>query len=342
MINQATSILLISLAALSSAAAVPDDFRGLTGREITAKIRLTRPTALVTSTLGASGAWAITGRYAVRDDGSLTDFYSDSRDYRLGNVAVEPPQGIELLPVAPAAWWGGVYGDSIVRDLVNLVPADFDVIAHKRDYPPGKVEEALCDNGFWRSGIATIASTETNVFEPADCYKGDFARIFMYMAAVWPMSFWQSYGPMIYLDGDWPLLNLYSRRLLLAWHRDDPVDDFERQRDRVISEAQGCGNPFVSMPELVEYVWGDSVGQPYTPPSESEEPRLPLKAVYSIAADRVLTLYSPYIASDVTWTVDGKTVGEESISLSDLGTGRHIIAYSNRRLRGTLIIHVRP
>lgn len=340
--KSATSFLLVCLTGVMVSAFEPDDFRGMTSREIMAKIRQVHPAQLITTNIGAEGAWAVTGRYALRDDGSLTDYYSDSRDYRLGNIAVEPPQGIELLPVAPAAWWGGVYGDSVVRDLVNLVPANFDVIAAKRDYPPGKVEEALYDNGFWRSGIATIASTETNVFEPADRYKGDFARIFMYMAAVWPMSFWQSYGPMIYLDGDWPLLNLYSRRLLLAWHRDDPVDDFERLRDKVIAEAQGCGNPFVTMPELAEYVWGDSVGQPYTPPSETEEPRQPLKAEYSVAADRVLSLYSPYIASDVAWTIDGKPVAGESVSLSELGIGRHVVAYSNERLRGTLIITVRP
>ncbi len=147
---------------------------------------------------------------------------------------------------------------------------------------------------------------------------------------------------MIYLDGDWPLLNSYSRRLLLAWHRGDPVDDFEKHRDKVITEAQGSGNPFVTLPELVEYIWGDSVGQPFTPPSESEEPRLPLKAVYSVAGDRVLTLYSPYIASDVTWTIDGNSVSGETVDLSNLTLGRHVIAYGNTRLHGKLIITVKP
>jgi hypothetical protein len=44
---------------------------------------------------------------------------------------------------------------------------------------------------------------------------------------------------------------------LLQWHQDDPVDDFERNRNDVIYSYQGNRNPFIDHPNLVDYLWGD-------------------------------------------------------------------------------------
>jgi len=40
------------------------------------------------------------------------------------------------------------------------------------------------------------------------------------------------------------------RRLLESWHRDDPPDAFERERDRRIERLQGNRNPFVGRDRL--------------------------------------------------------------------------------------------
>ena len=37
----------------------------------------------------------------------------------------------------------------------------------------------------------------------------------------------------------------------LKWHEEDPVDDFERQRNQVIYAYQRNRNPFIDYPELV-------------------------------------------------------------------------------------------
>ena len=42
---------------------------------------------------------------------------------------------------------------------------------------------------------------------------------------------------------------------LLQWHIDDPVDDFERNRNNVIFGYQNNRNPFIDHPELVSYVY---------------------------------------------------------------------------------------
>ncbi|KEZ93509.1 endonuclease [Nonlabens ulvanivorans] len=58
---------------------------------------------------------------------------------------------------------------------------------------------------------------------------------------------------------------------LLQWHRNDPPDDFEMNRNNVIYTWQINRNPFIDNPELVEYIWGNQVGQNFTLSNESTE-----------------------------------------------------------------------
>ncbi|MEM6517340.1 MAG: endonuclease [Bacteroidota bacterium] len=47
---------------------------------------------------------------------------------------------------------------------------------------------------------------------------------------------------------------------LLDWHRNDPPDDFEMNRNNIIYTWQFNRNPFIDQPDLVEYIWGENVG----------------------------------------------------------------------------------
>jgi hypothetical protein len=53
---------------------------------------------------------------------------------------------------------------------------------------------------------------------------------------------------------------------LLDWHRNDPPDDFEMNRNNVVYTWQFNRNPFIDMPDLVEYFWGDLAGQTWQQP----------------------------------------------------------------------------
>ena len=48
---------------------------------------------------------------------------------------------------------------------------------------------------------------------------------------------------------------------LLDWHRNDPPDDFEMNRNNVVYTWQQNRNPFIDQPDLVEYIWGNNVGE---------------------------------------------------------------------------------
>lgn len=51
---------------------------------------------------------------------------------------------------------------------------------------------------------------------------------------------------------------------LLHWHRNDPPDDFEMNRNNVIYNWQRNRNPFIDSPELVEYLWGNKKGEAWS------------------------------------------------------------------------------
>jgi deoxyribonuclease-1 len=68
--------------------------------------------------------------------------------------------------------------------------------------------------------------------EPRPAVRGDIARAMFYMAF--------RYGLEIYPR---------QRTLLQAWHRADPPDAGEQQRNAVIERLQGSRNPFIDEPE---------------------------------------------------------------------------------------------
>ena len=53
---------------------------------------------------------------------------------------------------------------------------------------------------------------------------------------------------------------------LLDWHRNDPPDDFEMNRNNVVYTWQFNRNPFIDQPDLVEFIWGTNVGDPWIEP----------------------------------------------------------------------------
>ena len=57
--------------------------------------------------------------------------------------------------------------------------------------------------------------------------------------------------------------------ILLDWHRNDPPDDYEMNRNNVVFTWQFNRNPFIDFPDLVEFVYGDRVGEVWNNPSLS-------------------------------------------------------------------------
>jgi hypothetical protein len=112
------------------------------------------------------------------------------------------------------------------------------------------------------------------VFEPTDEYKGDFARVYMYMVTCYEdlSSRWTSAGRSSMLQNNtYPTLNVYAVNLLLEWHRNDPVSQKELDRNDVVQKIQKNRNPFIDMPELAEYIWGTKMAEIFNLPSGIED-----------------------------------------------------------------------
>lgn len=86
-------------------------------------------------------------------------------------------------------------------------------------------------------------------------FKGDVARSVFYMAV--------RYNGLEIVNGypEGIKGQFGDLTTLLDWHRNDPPDDFEMNRNNVIYTWQYNRNPFIDQPDLVEYLWGNRVGQ---------------------------------------------------------------------------------
>tara|TARA_X000000950_G_C13522501_1_gene500233 strand:- start:58 stop:471 length:414 start_codon:yes stop_codon:yes gene_type:complete len=97
-------------------------------------------------------------------------------------------------------------------------------------------------------------------FEPRNEDKGDVARILFYMAIRYEGDT-TGERDLELLDNTqaWHSKSPYHgvKQTLLEWHVQDPVDDFERNRNNAIYQFQHNRNPFIDHPELVAYIWGD-------------------------------------------------------------------------------------
>ena len=64
-------------------------------------------------------------------------------------------------------------------------------------------------------------------------------------------------------NSSWQTLNTWAIDMLLKWSRNDPVSDKETNRNDAVYRVQNNRNPFIDLPELVEYIWGDKQDQTF-------------------------------------------------------------------------------
>ncbi len=87
--------------------------------------------------------------------------------------------------------------------------------------------------------------------------------------------------------------------VLLEWHRNDPPDDYEMNRNNVIYNWQFNRNPFIDMPDLVEYIWGTNVGEQWTNPLRVEDNDLNDLTIFPNPSSSKITLITPQETGEV-------------------------------------------
>lgn len=175
--------------------------------------------------------------------------------------------GLNIEHSVANSWWGGKSGSvEAYSDLYLLNPSNSDANNRKSNWPLGEVANASWTNGLSRLGtpVAGQGGGSTTVFEPADEYKGDFARAFFYVFTVYADIPWQESPAYMYDAGDPLTLRPWACRMLLDWAQQDPVDSREAERNEQIAKLQGNRNPYIDMPLLADYIWGDEAGNPFS------------------------------------------------------------------------------
>lgn len=152
-------------------------------------------------------------------------------------------------------------------DVHHLRPCDISVNSSRNNRNLDTCVNCIdvIDNGF-KTGSKRDADLWT--FEPPDEVKGDVARMIFYMAVRYEG---EGSEPDLELTNTFlsqtdkrPLQALFNT--LLHWNRIDSVSSWERNRNNIIdSFYQHNRNPFIDHPELVEYLWGDSLGATWMP-----------------------------------------------------------------------------
>ncbi len=178
----------------------------------------------------------------------------------------------------PKSWWGGDTDVGAYVDLNHLYPSEMRANTAKSNYPLGTVDRS--QNIKFQNGITTVGYPVAGqgggaqyVFEPADEYKGDFARTYFYMATTYQNLTWK-YTYMVN-QNLYPTLNTWSVNLLLKWHRDDPVSEKETLRNEEVYKIQNNRNPFIDYPALAEYLWGTRKGEAFDPGTAPEPGGVP-------------------------------------------------------------------
>lgn len=193
------------------------------------------------------------------DNGYVIDRYSNNRVKFVSRGAVA--SGMNIEHSFPKSWWGGSKNQAY-KDLYNLMPSDSKANSSKSNYGMGIVTEVSYENDCIKVGDGDQGF---KVWQPSTEWQGDFSRGYMYMATAYQNLTWTGEGLNSLEKGDYPTLKTWAYKLYIKWCKADPVSQTEIDRNEAVYKIQGNRNPFVDFPNLMEYIWGDSIDYAFDP-----------------------------------------------------------------------------
>ncbi|VBB46522.1 Nuclease [uncultured Paludibacter sp.] len=217
-------------------------------------------------------------------------------------------------------------------DAHHILPTDGYVNNRRSSYPHGKVGSATWTSSNGSKLGSSDASTgySGTVFEPIDAFKGDFARMYFYVATRYESKIagWVNNGSAnAILDGtSYPAYKSWFYNLMLQWNRLDPVSQKEIDRNNAIYKYQKNRNPFIDHPELAEYIWGNKTGIPWTLNNTSPYLSTPLtgstvdfdKVAYQQTATKTIAILGANLTGDLTLALSGTNASNFNISTTTI------------------------
>jgi endonuclease I len=152
-------------------------------------------------------------------------------------------------------------------------------------------------NRKFAEGSGYSHTTSQGEFYPGDEWKGDVARMMMYMHI--------RYGNRCKANFVGSGLHTYHAEMpdiFLKWNMEDPVSEHEKIRNEVLETCQGNRNPFIDNPYLATVLWGGEPAENTWVEMSLEEKELanteifpnPSKGNFQIQSDKEIDFISIY------------------------------------------------
>lgn len=206
------------------------------------------------------------------NDGSLLDLYSENpAGADPYNYTYESPSLISGASSEGLGWnrehtfsQSLFYGNyPMYSDLHFVIPTDARVNQRRSNYPFAVVNSSPTFTSLNGSkvGLSVTDGYTLTVFEPIDEFKGDFARIFFYIATRYEdlIPFFDTSNARNPFESRAEIaIRPWQINLLMSWHLSDPVSEREIHRNNAVYAIQGNRNPFIDHPEWVADIWETS------------------------------------------------------------------------------------
>jgi endonuclease I len=197
--------------------------------------------------------------------------------------------------------------------------------------PADAIENSTRNNKHY--GDPTLGGYDGPMGTAASFY-GDVARSVLYMEIRYnDLSVVNGYP--VLPDTEEYLGELGDLETLLDWHRNDPPDDYEMNRNNVVYTWQFNRNPFIDQPDLVEYIWGTNVGQTWDQELSVTEFGKNQIRVYPNPTTNTITIKGLDVQADLqVFSVEGKLLNslkynpETTINLN-LPSGIYLLTISS-------------
>lgn len=184
-------------------------------------------------------------------------------------------------------------------------------------------------NLLFDDGLGAMAHvTSRGGWYPGDEWKGDVARILMYMYVRYqsqckPLNI--TMNPSTY-SADFP-------DILLKWNVEDPVSAFEVQRNNSVAQTQKNRNPFIDNPYLATVIWGGPAAQNTWPDTfgpasgDTQAPSVPTSLQVTSATASLVSL--SWTASIDNIAVAGYDVYADNILKTTVSTNSATVSALN-------------
>jgi endonuclease I len=200
---------------------------------------------------GLTGQALVLELRSIINTGLTRVTYGDTR-YILDETDADPNNSSNLILLYLGTSVSGVWDLGVTWNREHVwpqsllgVPADNDTKNAASDLHNLKPADPATNSS--RGNKFYDVATDTDSYLPRAEVRGDIARILLYMTVMYEIYTLVNTTPTVY--------QMAMLDVLLQWNLDDPVDDFERNRNEVIFTYQHNRNPFIDYPEFVSMIW---------------------------------------------------------------------------------------